>query len=46
MRPLWGELQAGERRQRDEAGARPVDDVRFGRIRRFDDSGVGLLNVP
>jgi hypothetical protein len=46
MRPPRGELQAGERRRRDEVGARPADDVRVGRRCRFDELGTGPPNAP
>jgi hypothetical protein len=36
----------GERCQRDEAGARPVDEARASQRHRFDDPGVGPLHAP
>jgi hypothetical protein len=46
MRPLQGESRVGERCRRDEASARPSDDVRVGRRHRFDEPSVGPSNVP
>jgi hypothetical protein len=46
VRPLRGELQAGEQRWRDDVGARPIDDERAARRRRFDDPGAGPSHAP
>jgi hypothetical protein len=41
-----GDPHVGERCWRDEADARPTNDVRAGRRRIFDDLGVGPSNAP
>ena len=46
VRPPWGELQARERKRREDVGERPDDDDKAARRRRYDDSGAGPSHAP
>jgi hypothetical protein len=46
VRPPRGELRAGERRRREDVGARPGDDDRVAQRHRYDDPGAGPSHAP
>ena len=46
VRPPRGELRTEERRCREDVGARPSDDDRATRRRRYDDPEAGLSHDP
>ena len=45
-RPSQGGPWVGERRRREDVGARPAEEERVVRRHRFDDPGVGPLHAP
>jgi hypothetical protein len=46
MRPPRGELREGERRRREDVGARPIYDDRVIQRHHYDDPGAGPSHAP